>query len=267
MKRYNSDDILRSLKKVGIKKGDLVHVNPEIFKLGEYENYKNKNIYDEIYNTIRKVIGISGTICFNTFTFNTLRKGENFVYENTSSTSGGFSKYILNKKKIVRSKHPVYSITAIGPKAKKICDKNSFHNFGYNSPYEKFVRYNGKVLNLGMLPWNNQYNEVAQYMIGVPYCYNKLTRVNYFKNRKKKNYNFSTFVRYLDFKLDWNFTYLKKELSKKKIVKKSKLGDGYIYAVSAREYLDLCLNLLTKNQFALIKKNYFMNKKKKYYIK
>ena len=41
MKRYNSDDILRSLKKVGIKKGDLVHVNPEIFKLGEYENYKN----------------------------------------------------------------------------------------------------------------------------------------------------------------------------------------------------------------------------------
>ena len=205
MKTYDSKDILKALKKVGLKKGDLVHVNPEIFKLGSYNNLDNENVYEVFYNSIRKLIGNSGTICANTFTFNTLRKSENFVYESKNSTSGGFSKYILNQKKIVRSKHPVYSVTAIGLKAKQICSENSFHNFGYNSPYEKFARHNGKILNLGMLPWNNQYNHVAEYMIGVTYCYNKLTKVNYFRKGKRQNYNFSTFVRYLNFKLDWIF--------------------------------------------------------------
>ena len=44
------------------------------------------------------------------------------------------------------------------------------------------------------------------------------------------------------------------------IVKKSKLGDGYIYSFSSKKYLNLCLDLLTKNQFALIKRGYYLKK-------
>ena len=66
MKNYNSADIIKSLKKVGLKKGDLVLINPEIYKLGKMDNL---NIYDEFFNSIKKVIGNSGTICVNTFTF------------------------------------------------------------------------------------------------------------------------------------------------------------------------------------------------------
>lgn len=260
MKNYNLVDIVETLKKVGLKRGDLVFINSEIYKLGNMLNIKNMDIYGAFFNSIKKVIGDSGTICCNTFTFNTLGKGEKFVYENKKITSGGFSTYILNKKKVIRSNHPVYSITAIGPKAKQICNKNSFHNFGYNSPYEKFARLNGKILNLGMEPWRNPYNHVAEHMIGVPYYFNKLTKIDYFKNGKKKNYNFSTFVRYLDFNCIWNFKYIKNELSKKKIVKKAKLGDGFVYIVNSQEYLNMCLELLTKDQFALIKRRYYLKK-------
>ena len=260
MKSYNKNDILKSLKNIGIKKGDLVFVNSEIYKLGVLDDSININIYDIFFKSIKKIIGSTGTICLNTFTFNTLRNGDKFIFEDKKSTSGGFSKYILNKKKIIRSKHPVYSITAIGSKAKKICEKNSFHNFGYNSPYEKFARLNGKILNLGMDPWRNPYNHVAEHMMGVPYRFNKFTKVDYKKKGLKKNYDFSTFVRYLDFNLVDEYKYIKIELSKKKIVKKSKLGDGYIYSIDSKKYLDLCLDLLTKNQFALIKREYYIKK-------
>ncbi len=260
MKSYSQNDIIKSLKKVGLKKGDLVHINPEIFKLGQLSASKNLNVYSVFFSLIKKLIGDSGTICLNTFTFNTLRNGDRFTYEDAKSTSGGFSKFLLKKKKIVRSHHPVYSISAIGPKAKIICKKNSSHNFGYNSPYDKFVKLNGKILNIGMDPWKNQYNHVAEHMIGVPYYYNKLTEVKYFQEGKKKNHKFSTAVRYLNFKLDWEFKYIKKELSKKKIIKKAKLGDGFIYSMNAKEYLNICLQLLTKDQFALIKRKYYFNK-------
>lgn len=261
MLKYNSKDILKSLRKIGLKKGDLIHINPEIYRLGNYISEKNSNVYEEFYKSVRELIGNTGTICCNSFTFDTLRHGKKFIYESNECTSGGFSKFLLGKKKVIRSFHPVYSVLAIGPHAKEICTNNSFHNFGYNSPYEKFMRLNGKVLNLGMEPWHNQYNHVAEHMIGVPYYYNKLTNVKYFKGGKKKKIKFSTFVRYLNFNCVWDFKYIKNELAKKKFIRKAKLGGGFIYSVNAQKYLKICLNLLTKDQFGLIKRNYFFNKK------
>ena len=267
MKKYDLNDIYKSLKKVGLKKGDLVFVNSEIYKLGIYENTQDNNIFEVFYKSIKKIIGNSGTICLNTFTFNTLRRGEEFIYENKKSTSGGFSNYILSKNNIIRSKHPVYSISAIGPKAKQICSNNSLNNFGYNSPYEKFLKLKGKVLNLGMDPWRNPYNHVAEFMIGVPYFFNKFTNVKYKQNGINKKYTFSTFVRYLDFNKVDDFSKLKKILTKKKIIKKNKIGSGYIYLVNSKEYLDTCLELLSKDQFALIKRKYYLQKDNDKYSK
>lgn len=67
----------------------------------------------------------------------------------------------------------------------------------------------------------------------------------------------------MDFNLIWDYEKLKNKLSKTKIVKKTKLGDGFIYSVNSQKYLNLCLDMLSKDQFALIKKNYFLKKIKK----
>ena len=57
LKRY-----FKALKKVGLKKGDLVHES-EIFKLGSYNNLDNENVYEVFYNSIRKLIGNSNNLC------------------------------------------------------------------------------------------------------------------------------------------------------------------------------------------------------------
>jgi aminoglycoside N3'-acetyltransferase len=108
--------------------------------------------------------------------------------------------------------------------------------------------------------WQNPCNHIAEHMIGVPYYYNKLTDVPYYKKNKKKKFYFSSSVRYLDFNLVWNFDKIKKIIAKTKIVRSAKLGDGHIHLLSSRQYLEFCLELLTKNQFALINKEQYLKK-------
>ena len=258
MKPYKTKYIEFSLKKIGIKKGDSVFVNPEIFKLGKYKDAKNKTeYYKNFYSVIKKIIGIKGTVCINTYTFDTLRFKKEFIYEDSKCTSGEFSSLILSQKNSIRSNHPVFSVAAIGRLSKFICQNNSFHNYGYNSPYHKFIRINGKILNLGMDPWRNPFNHVAEFLAGVPYAYNKPTVVKYFKKSKKRNLLFSSYVRYLNFELKPNYKIIAKELAKKKLIKKSNLGDGFLYSVNAKKYTDLCINILSNNQFAFINKNLY----------
>ena len=48
MKKYNKKNIIRALKKVGLKKGQIIYVNPEIFKFGNLYEANNKNQYFKI---------------------------------------------------------------------------------------------------------------------------------------------------------------------------------------------------------------------------
>ena len=184
------------------------------------------------------------------------------IYEKTKCTSGEFSEYIRKQRGSLRSHHPVFSVTALGKYKKYLCSNNSFHNYGHNSPYQKFLELNGKVLNLAMDPCLNPFLHVAEFLVGVPYYYNKLTKVNYYKNSKKVNKYFSSSVRYLNLDFHIELGRLKKELTRKKIVKSTSLGASKIYFFSAKKYLNIALKILEKDQFAFLKKipNFKKNK-------
>lgn len=257
MKKFKKIDILRALKKIGLKKGQTVYLNHKLFKLGDLCEAKDRNQYFKIFfDSIYETIGKNGTIATNTYTFQTLRHGKKFIYEKTKSTSGEFSDYIRRRKESLRSQHPVFSVTALGRHKKYLCANNSHHNYGYNSPYHRFIELDGKVLNLGLDAWCNPFLHLAEYLSGVPYYYNKLTNVNYYKNNKKINKYFSTSVRYLDLDIKpklKNLKKLEKVLIKKKLIKSENLGSSKIYLFSAKEYFNSALRFLEKDQFAFFK--------------
>ena len=179
MNSYSEKNIETALKNVGLKKGQVVYINPEIYKFGILKEAKNKNDYFKIFfNKINNVLGKKGTITVNSYTFQTLRYNKKFVYEKTVSSSGKFSEYVRNKKGSIRSDHPVFSVVSLGKYKKKICSNNSLSNYGFNSPYHNFLQLNGKILNLGMNPAKNPFIHVAEFLSAVPYCYNKLTKIN-----------------------------------------------------------------------------------------
>ena len=259
MNTYKLADIKKAIKSVGIKKGDAVFIFPETYKFGILESvdFHNK-VYENFYKIIRNIIGPKGTICINSHTFDTLRLKKKFYYDKPDSTSGGFANYILSLKETIRSNHPAFSVASIGNKAKLVSQNNSLHNYGYKSPFEKFLRLNGKMLSLGADYLRNPFQHSAEFMAGVPYYYNKYTNFKIVKNRKIFKKEYSSFVRHLNIELVMNFRKLKIELKKNKIVKSARLGDSYIYCTDVKKYYNICLNLLTKDQFSLINKKKYM---------
>ena len=260
MHDYTKKDILKSLLKVGLKKNDLVYINPELFNFGIMKDAKNKEDYYKTFlNIILDVIGSKGTLVTNTYSFQTLRYKKNFIYEKTACSSGTFSEILRKKKNSIRSEHPAFSVSAIGKYKNYICKNNSHHNYGYNSPYQKFIKLNGKILNLAISPAWNPFLHVSEFKMGVPYYYNKLISTKYFKNKKKIKSKFIASVRYLNLNLDYDLKHLENQIFKKKIVKSAKLGKSQIFLFNSNNYISIALKFLEKDILAFVKKIKFKN--------
>ena len=263
MNFYNTKEIYKALKKIGISRNDTIYICPEIYKLGKLNGVKNTSEYiAKFFKAISDIIGPGGTIAINTYTFQVLREKKIFNYEKTVSTSGSFSEYIRKKKGSLRSLHPVFSVSAIGKNKKRICSNNSLSNYGEGSPYQKFLDLNGKILNLGMDPWLNPFLHVAEMKAGISYKFTKLNELTYIKNKKRKKKMFSSYVRYLSFVTNFDYSSFARELKKKKLVKSAKLGNGKVHSVNASKYVSLLSSLLSNNQFYLLKETFNYKKLK-----
>tara|TARA_B100001250_G_C19798754_1_gene789983 strand:+ start:118 stop:918 length:801 start_codon:yes stop_codon:yes gene_type:complete len=262
MKRFSIIKFNKTLKNLGLKTNDNVLLVPELFRLGKLENVNNaEEYYSTILNTILKIIGPKGTIFINTYTFDRSRLNKDFINETSVSSAGAFSNYIL-KKKVVRSNHPVFSVSGLGKNAKTVCSNNSSHNFGYLSPYYKMMNINTKILCLGIEMIRNPFSHVAEYFMGVPYCYNKIFKKRVIKNNKTINKKFVSFVRYLNLKFAFDINKLEKLLIKKKILKQKKINGGNISICHSVKYFDYICGILSKDIHGLLKKkpNYDLNR-------
>ena len=55
MKTYTVNDLIKSIRKVGIDKGDTIFILPEIYKFGILENTQfNNELYEIFFKVIKK---------------------------------------------------------------------------------------------------------------------------------------------------------------------------------------------------------------------
>ena len=53
MKTYTVNDLIKSIRKVGVDKGDTIFISPEIYKFGILENtLSNNKLYEIFFNVI-----------------------------------------------------------------------------------------------------------------------------------------------------------------------------------------------------------------------
>ena len=132
----------------GVKK---IFFNSKIFKYDYIYIYADLRFYlikhgnNFAVDLLKLFLKKKKTIIVPTFSYTT--SGE-FFKDKTKSALGYFSNFILNSKKSLRSDHPLFSFTAIGPK-KSILKNLGKSAFGNKGLHKKLYRKRACYLHIG----------------------------------------------------------------------------------------------------------------------
>jgi len=148
------NDIIEDLGKIGLYKGDTVMVHSSLKKIGYVDGGPS-----EIIKALSHVLTDTGTLVIPTYG---MKEGsmyrtcidKNYVFDpKTSKTDlGAIPSSFLETPNIERSIHPTHSVSALGKHAKYITESHSSakSTFGENSPWDKLIQLDGKLLMIGL---------------------------------------------------------------------------------------------------------------------
>lgn len=251
----SAQEIKKTFKNLKLKKNSSIFLSNELFRLGKIEGLKNSSDnYKTYLDTTLNYLGKNGTLSMNTYNFETLRFNRDCNLSNNITSAGKLSEIFLRYKGIVRSVHPVFSISSLGKKKKFICSNNSQHNYGKNSPFDRMLKVDTTIVKLGGSIVENPFLHCAEFAIGVPYFYNKIFSRNLIKNKKKINKKFVFFIRYENLKFKYNYKKIENLLLQKKILKKAKLGSGFVSICKANFFYNEIIQILKKDIHGLLEK-------------
>ena len=143
MKIVGYDQIVESLKMLGIKRGDVLLVHSALTAVGYVQGGP-----DAVIDALLDTVGPEGTLVMSTLTM----WDAPFDAVNTKSAVGIISERFRNRPGVLRSLHPVHSVAAFGAKAEYITQghENCPTGCGEGTPYMKIAELSGKIMLLGV---------------------------------------------------------------------------------------------------------------------
>lgn len=194
--------LIKSLSTHKLKKDDNLFIASDLSALGKFKLPKKEKL-KILFDIIKNDLIPEGTLFVPTASMNLCNKSIVFDLEKTPSNKmGAFSEFVRLKKKSIRSCHPYWSLSGIGPKA-NILNSVSRHSYGIGSPWSKFLDLNVKQVNIGIHPSRAvTLIHHVETCVGVPYRYTKEFTHKIKKNSKIKTENFymSVFYKNTDIK-------------------------------------------------------------------
>jgi aminoglycoside 3-N-acetyltransferase len=124
-------------------------------------------------NVLLSSLPHSTTIIMQTFNWGFCR-GKKYHYLRTYAETGLISETFRRMERVVRSQHPIYSVSGRGPLAEEICRHEGTTCWGNGTPFEKLIERNVLIMNFGReFPWGiillHRFEEIKR----VPYRYFK----------------------------------------------------------------------------------------------
>lgn len=199
------EDIIDTLRNLGISSGDVVLVYSDNLCLKEADNLTINMQLEALYNSLMDILGAEGTLCVPAFFYEYARLGTPFDIKLSpvSDGLGMFSKYIASLPNSKRSPMPVTSVAAVGKNAEYICEISNRHGYGEDSAWDRMYKLNTKIISLGFLG-GLTFTNYIEHMAGMPYLYSKIFRTPVYNNGEKiYDYTFSS-VRYVDLDVEWD---------------------------------------------------------------
>ena len=137
---------------LNISSGDVVFVHSSMRNL--YLSFDKQEILD----ILLEVVGVEGTLLFPCWHFNI--RAEDYIkqhdivfdFNNSPSAMGKISDVIRNNPLAVRSFHPTNSVIALGKHANELTSghEEDIYPCGIKSPWHKMMKYNAKVIGIGV---------------------------------------------------------------------------------------------------------------------
>lgn len=235
-------DIVRGLRALGLREGDVVLVHSSLRSFGYVEDGANAVIH-----ALLETVGEDGTVMVPTLTWSTVNAEQPvFDVQRTPSVVGWVTEVFRHRPEAIRSLHPTHSVAAIGAKVRYMTEghERDATPCSRTSPYGKLVQEGGYILFLGMgLECNTTFHAMEEWS-NVPGRFAKemedLHVIDYEGNdllvpsrrhRAKPN----------------DFPKIEPELLQRGILRIGRIGDAEIRLVAAKPMAELALQFLKED--------------------
>jgi len=247
---FDRAQLVDALRKVGLVAGDSAFVHLDLAALGASEGCASADeSYALVLGALREVVGEAGTLIVPTYTFSFCRR-EEFDVERTPTAGGpwsptaGFLEYVRALPGALRSRDPIHSVVALGPRAAELVSDVPPTCFGAGSVFERLVDAGAKVCVLGLpleeATIRHHFEELAE----VPFRYRKLFTGRIVEEGRPRKSGWVYSVRILADNGYPDGSRLEALARAEGVCRAAPLGKGEVLAVSAPEYRELTLRAL-----------------------
>lgn len=148
MAKLTKEDLVKDIKALGVKNGDLLHLKVSMKSIGEVKGGA-KTLLDALI----EVVGPDGTLISDAFLSVyplplTAEQEQIVGDDNSKSYAGVFANEMIKHPQMKRSKHPVQKFAAIGKLAEELCYAHTPESGGYDLLH-KMTEMGGVNLTIG----------------------------------------------------------------------------------------------------------------------
>lgn len=159
------EQILQDLREIGVTEGDLLGVGLSFKSIGQVVGGP-----DTLIDALLEAVGPTGTIMMPTFTrdfpSDNIEKDYIFDYRSTPTITGIVPETLRKRKGAIRSRHPIFSVTAIGKQAEYLTEGHNENSRGF-IPYSRLAEASGKILVIGIGDRLVAFRHESQYQAGL----------------------------------------------------------------------------------------------------
>lgn len=267
---YSEIDIIKSLKKIGLKKGDNIFVGTSLGMFGFPKKVKTQNQLNKIfYSSFMKVIGRRGNIFVPTYSYtfgvphwhfflkkktNSKIKTNSCFSKHTRSEIGPFTNFFLKQKNVIRSQDPMVSVSGSGPLINKMFKNLPYTSYGKDCLFERLLSLkNLKIVSLGLGAGWAPFFHYIENLADVPYRFKKNYSGKLLFNNRSKYVNWEYHSRILDERTITSGYKISKTSVKKKIWKSIELGRSRVNVCNYQRFFKFTLDKVKKNKWYLAK--------------
>jgi len=254
MKAFTSNFVQAKLNSIGIHSGDMVFVHTDLNQFGFLKNkddqFQLALTPNVLLKALQKTVGVKGTIVVPAFTSISLSCNIFSAYDSVSHM-GVFIEHLRQQKNCLRSIHPLFSLAAIGSKAKMLTEDVDTSGYGENSPFRHLKEHNAKLLMVGV-PYCS-FKDYIELQCKIPYRYKKFFHSTIKTKSETYKATFEHNVKYISPEIITIPFY--DALNEKEKIKlhEVQLGSGMIRCIEAECIYEVLKNKIDANPLFLLK--------------